>query len=228
MAVALGDLDLTRRHLDADAGCIRTRVNDEFFPMADNRAGGTIYQWTLGFHVSALDVARKFGHREVLGLLLERTPPDVELIDACWAGDEARVRRSRERLGDVAARLSEGDRTQVAHAARNNRTDAVRLMLESGWPVDARGQHQATSLHWAGFHGNADMAEIILRFDPPLEVTDADFNATPLGWAIHGSEHGWHAATGNYAGVVEALLRAGAQRPNTIEGSSTVRRALSR
>jgi len=93
--------------------------------------------------------------------------------------------------------------------------------------VDARGQHQATSLHWAGFHGNADMAEIILRFDPPLEVTDADFNATPLGWTIHGSEHGWHAATGDYAGVVEALLRAGASRPTSIEGSPAVRRALS-
>ncbi len=227
MAVALGDIDLTRRHLDADPDCVRTRVNDEFFPMVDKRAGGTTYQWTLGFHVSALDVARKFGHREVLGLLLERTPPDVELIDACWMGDEARVRRLREQLSDVASRLSDEDRRQVAHAARNNRTDAVRLMLESGWPVDARGQHQATPLHWAGFHGNPDMAEVILRFNPPLEVTDADFNAPPLGWAIHGSEHGWHAAKGNYAGVVEALLRAGAHRPTTIEGSPAVRRALS-
>lgn len=228
MAAALGDIEVTRRHLDADPDCIRTRVNDVFFPKANRRAGGTIYQWTLGFHVSAHDVARKFGRREVLGLLTERTPPDLELIDACWAGHEARVRRLRETLGNVAARLSASDRELVAHAARNNQTDAVRLMLESGWPVDARGQHHATPLHWAAFHGNAGMAEVIVRFMPALELTDADFNATPLGWTIHGLEHGWHARTGDYAGVVDVLLRAGATRPTAIAGSPAVRRALSR
>ena len=59
-------------------------------------------------------------------------------------------------------------------------------------------------------------------------MTDADFNATPLRWAIHGSEHRWHAAKGDYAGVVEALLRAGASRPTSIEDSPPVRRALER
>ena len=78
MAAALGDLDLARRHLDVDPGCIRMRVNDEFFPMVNPRAGGTIYQWTLGFHVSAHQVARKFGHQDVLTLLLERTPVDCQ------------------------------------------------------------------------------------------------------------------------------------------------------
>jgi hypothetical protein len=77
MATALGDLDLARRHLDVDPGCVRTRVHDEFFPMVDARAGGTIYQWTLGFHGSAHQVARKFGHQNVLTLLLERTPVDA-------------------------------------------------------------------------------------------------------------------------------------------------------
>ena len=62
---------------------------------------------------------------------------------------------------------------------------------------------------------------------PDLRLADADFNATPLGWAIHGSEHGWHARTGDYAGVVETMLRAGAQRPTSVEGSASVRRALS-
>ena len=72
MAAALGDRELVRRHLDADPNCIRMRVSEEFFPMINPKAGGTIYQWTLGFFVSALDVSRKFGHPEVLRLLLER------------------------------------------------------------------------------------------------------------------------------------------------------------
>ena len=226
MATALGDLDLARRHLDVDPGCIRMRVNDEFFPMVDPRAGGTIYQWTLGFHVSAHQVARTFGHQDVLTLLLERTPVDAKLIDACWMADEPTVQAIRREHPGIVESLSEGDRRQVAHAARNNQSAVVRLMLECGWPVDARGQHQATPLHWAAFHGNAEMAATILRFNPPLEATDADFNGTPLRWAIHGSEHGWYCRTGDYGATVATLIRAGARRPDAIEGSAVVQDVL--
>lgn len=213
LAAALGDVETARGLLDADPACIRVRVNGEWFPMTNPRAGGTIYQWTLGAHVSPHQAARRFDHGDVLELLLQRSPPDVLLIDACWMADEPRVQAIRSDHPDLVSALSERDRREVAHAARENRTAAVRLMLESGWPVDATGQHRATALHWAAFHGNAEMTDVILRFGPPLEVTDADFNATPLGWAIHGSEHGWHARTGDYGATVEALRAAGAKGP---------------
>jgi hypothetical protein len=70
------------------------------------------------------------------------------------------------------------------------------------------------------------MVELILRKNPPLEVTDADFKGTPLNWAIYGSEHGWHPEMGNYATTVEALLRAGAKPPQEAAGSAEVRKAL--
>ena len=63
------------------------------------------------------------------------------------------------------------------------------------------------------------MARVILGYRPPLELADRDFKATPLGWAIHGSEHGWNCGAGNYAGTVEALLQAGAKPSEKIEGS---------
>jgi len=226
MASALGNLDLARRHLDVDPGCVRMRVNDEFFPMVNERAGGTIYQWTLGFHLSAHQVARKFGHTDMVTLLLERSPVDVKLIDACWMADEPTMEAIRRDHPGIVESLSEGDRRQVAHAARNNQSAVVRVMLECGWPVDARGQHQATPLHWAAFHGNAEMADTILRFNAPLEATDADFNGTALRWAIHGSEHGWHCRTGDYGAVVTTLIRAGARRPDAIEGSAAVQDVL--
>jgi ankyrin repeat protein len=116
----------------------------------------------------------------------------------------------------------------VAHAARNNQTSIVRLMLECGWPVDARGQHQGTPLHWAAFHGNDEMVQAILRLGPPLEVTDADFHSTPLGWAIHGSEHGWYCKSGNYAATAEALPKAGAKVSDIAEGTEAVREVLRR
>lgn len=213
MAAALGDANLVRHHLDTDPDCIRMRVSDEYFPMVNDKAGGTIYQWTLGWYVSAHDVAKQFGHEDISRLLMERSPADVKLIVACWAADETAVKSLLTENPDLVASLSDAYRRQVAHAARNNNLAAVRVMLAAGLPVDALSQHSATPLHWAAFHGNAEMAREILRYNPPLEQTDADFQSTPLGWAIHGSEHGWYCRTGNYAATVEALLKSGAKIP---------------
>ena len=57
------------------------------------------------------------------------------------------------------------------------------------------------------------MAREILRHSPPLELEDSAYHGTPMGWALYGSLHGWHRQTGDYAGVVRALLDAGARPP---------------
>ena len=228
MASAMGDLDLVRKHLEADAEAIRMRVSDEYFPMIGGKTGGTIYQWTLGWYVSAHQVAKNFGHEAIFEFLMERSPNEIKLITACWLGDEATINSLLTAEPNLAARLREPERRQLAHAARNNDLPAVRLMLAIGLPVDGHSQHKATPLHWAAFQGNTEMVELILRKNPPLEVTDKDFHGTPLGWAIYGSEHGWHPEQGNYAATVEALLRAGAKPPQEVSGSAEVRQVLLR
>jgi len=72
------------------------------------------------------------------------------------------------------------------------------------------------------------MVRTVLRHDPPLELTDADFQSTPLGWAIYGSEHGWDCRAGDYVGTVEALLKAGAKHPGEIRGTEAVKAVLRR
>jgi hypothetical protein len=228
MAAALGDIELVRRHLDAAPASIRMRVSEEFFPMISPKAGGTIYQWKLGWYLSPHRVALKFGHEDVYRLLMDRSPPEVKVIEACWLDDEATLQALGADQPDLARRLLAGDLRQVAHAARNNETGVVRAMLKAGLPVDARGQHNATPLHWAAFHGNCEMVKAILPFGPPLEVTDADFNGTPLGWAVHGSEEGWYRQSGDYAGTVEALIAAGARLPERLGGTEAVREVLRR
>ena len=93
-------------------------------------------------------------------------------------------------------------------------------MLEAGWPVDARGQHNATPLHWAGFHGNAGMARVLLSHGAPVNVKDGDHDGTPLGWALYGSVHGWHRTTGDYAETAEVLLAAGAETLPVTDGTA--------
>ncbi len=228
MASALGDIGLVRKHLDADPECVRIRVSSEYFPMVHGKAGGTIYQWTLGWHVSSHDVAKQFGHGDVLRLLLQRSPADVRLLAACWLEDAPAIRSLLAENPGLASSLSAADRRQVAHAARNNNLAALRLMLSAGLPVDARGQHGATPLHWAAFHGNVEMAREILRYHPALELLDADFHKPPLGWAIYGSEHGWYCRTGHFAASVEALIGAGAKLPEQPGGTEAVREVLGR
>jgi hypothetical protein len=228
MAAALGDEDLIRKHLEDDPGCIHMRVTDEFFPKTNPRSGGTIYQWTLGWYVSPHEVAKQFGHDDVYHLLMDRSPADVKLIAACWVADEATVNALMASDPDLVANLSHSYQRHVALAARNNNLAATRLMLSAGLSVEALGQHRATPLHWAAFHGNAQMAREILRYHPPLELTDADFNSTPLGWATHGSENGWYCESGDYAGTVELLLKAGAKLPEKIGGTDAVKEVLKR
>jgi hypothetical protein len=197
MASALGDIDRVHRHLDVDPACIRMRVSEEFFPMISPKAGGTIYQWKLGWYLSPHRVSRKFGHNDVYKLLMDRSTAEVKLIEAFWLDDEATLQALGADQRDLARNLLPADQRQVAHAARNNESAVVRAMLEAGLPVDARGQHNATPLHWAAFHGNSEMVKVILAFSPPLETTDGDFNGTPLNWALHGSENGWYRQTGD-------------------------------
>jgi len=213
MASALGDMELVRRHLDNDPNCIRMSVSEQWFPKKNPRSGGTIYIWMLGAHRTAHAVARDFGHEDVFRLLMERTPEELKLALACELGDEAAFRDFLSKRPDAAQTLSEEERQKLPNAAQTNNAEAVRLMLEAGWPVDTPGEAGATALHWAGFHGNAGMARTILRFHPTLELKSREYAGTALSWAVYGSGNGWHRATGDYVGAIRALLEAGATLP---------------
>ena len=210
LAAALGDAALVERHLDADPAAIAMRVDRDWFPMIDTaQNGGHIYQWTLGFHVSAFDVARNRGHVEVLNLLLKRAGPLDRLLDALWCGDDACADAVLAANPQLVVRAPERALHQVADAARNNNLTAVSAMLRRGFPVTARSQHGATPLHWAAFHGNADMVEDVLRYDPPIDAQDRQFHGSTMGWLIHGALNPWGFSTGRYGECAHLLLRAG-------------------
>jgi ankyrin repeat protein len=210
LAAALGDVALVRHHLDADPGAVAMRVDQDWFPMVDTASnGGHIYQWTLGFHVSAFDVARKRGHAEALDLLLERAGPLDRLLDALWCGDDARAEAILAAAPKLVAEAPSRALHQVADAARNNNLPAVRAMLRCGFPVTARSQHGAMPLHWAAFHGNPDMMEEVLRYGPPLDARDRQYDGTAMDWLIHGALAPWGYSSGRHGECAGMLLRAG-------------------
>jgi len=66
-------------------------------------------------------------------------------------------------------------------------------------------------LHWAALAGHAEIVELLLAANAPVNATEQDHGGTPLGWALYG----WHnpapeSRNADYYDVVERLVRAGA------------------
>ena len=214
MCAALGDLERVRAHLDADPESVHTTVDRAHFPMKDPRAGGTIYQWSLGAFKTPHLIAHEFGHQDVFELLMSRSPVSLRLTTACELGNDATVDALMRDNPGLVSRLTDDERRRVALAAELNDTRAVRTLLRAGWPVDAlTGPNGASALHWAGFHGNVEMMKEILRYRPPLELVEKSFGGTPLTWTSYGSVHGYM-KNGDYPATMTALLDAGVHVPD--------------
>jgi ankyrin repeat protein len=231
MAAALGDLELVRHELDSDPARIRTRVSELYFPKRNPESSGTIYIQLFGKDRTSHQIARDFGHDEIFQFLMDRSPEDVKLAQALELGNEDIFRALLERRPNLIDTLSDEERRRLPDAAQNNNSNAVRLMLEAGWPVDEKGEYDLTALAWASWHGNAEMVREVLRYRPLLERNDCQCGITALGSALHGSVNSWHRDTGDYVATVEALLDAGAKAPKVtddLEASDAVRAVLRR
>lgn len=206
-AARLGDLHLVEKCLRDDPGSAQARVNRPPFV----GPGLHIYGWTLGFDLWPADVARKFGHPQVVELLLSRLPPAGRLMDALWCGDAERVNVEISQHPTAVEALHPSDKAAMAEAAWWYRPESVRLMLDVGFDPHVPGTHRSTPLDRASFHGYADIVELLLARDPNPPLTfENEFGGIPLGACIYGSLNGWD--TGHprdHARTVQLLLEAG-------------------
>lgn len=227
MAVALGDIDLVRKYLDAKPEAVRTTVTADYFPMRDPRAGGHIYMWSLGRNKTAHEIAKDFDHDDIWQLLMERSPDDARFVEACRLGDQELVRDVLAKNPGLTENMPNDMAAKLVSAVQDENLTAVRTMLAAGWRTDGRGQDSGTPLHWAGFLGNAEIARELLRYGAAVDVREGTYSGTPLSWTLYGSVHGWRCDRGDFVGVVDALLKAGAGLPTNVEiASDAVREAL--
>ena len=89
--------------------------------------------------------------------------------------------------------------SEIVDAAMQHDNDAVRRLLKSDADVNAGQADGATALHWAAYHGDAQLAELLL--DAGANIAAANRNgSTPM----------WLAASRGDAVMLETLLDAGA------------------
>lgn len=111
----------------------------------------------------------------------------------------------------------------IPHLASVHHTSAVRGLLAAGLPVDARGEHGGTALHWACWKGYADLVKLLLDHHAALDMKDEAFQATPAGWLHHGTQNCGN-GNGEYAEIAQLLIAAGAPMEgcNTPTGNAEV------
>ncbi len=136
-----------------------------------------------------------------------------EFLSACRRADRAAAAAIIAASPDLAARLTADDHRVLTDAADHGHTEAVRLMLDLGFPAGARSEpdNGATALHLAAAAGSTATVRLLLDRGADIEARDTAWNSTPLEWAIVGSGMRLgHNPDPDWAATVGALLDAGA------------------
>ncbi len=142
---------------------------------------------------SALEEAALHGHPEIVAMLDQAgARNDLDDTDvflcAATAGDRARAEqmlRADPALPEQGiARRPE----QLVRAAANNRLEAVALLIELGFDVNAIDRTtplHVTALHEAARRGDMAVIGLLVEHGADPDIRDSGYDATPGGWAEH-------------------------------------------
>ena len=111
-------------------------------------------------------------HDEVDMLLAAATGADRATVERLLTSDSALRDRAIERQGD-----------QLVRAAGQDSYEAVALLIELGFDVNA-GTRTAP-LHEAAMRGNLPVIRLLLEHGADATIRDPGYHATPAGWAEH-------------------------------------------
>lgn len=161
-------------------------------------------------------LALRGGHTEVAARLREAgsgadsLSQTDEFLAACMRGDEPGARAILAKLPDLMKELTPEETRLLISASSANRLEAARTMLSLGFDVGLLDHEGGTALHAAAWKGHVEMAKMLIAHGAPVSARDPMWNATPLGFVAHGSEH-CRSADEDYCAIVDALIGAGAE-----------------
>jgi len=170
--------------LDCDPAIIALLLDRGADPGTPGPDGRTPYQ-----------LAVRKGQAQIAGLLARHGAPTAlsaadRFLNACRQARRAEAEQVLAAEPGLPAQLTEADHRALIEAADHGHAEAVRLMLDLGFPPDTRADREgdgATALHAAAAAGSAGTLRVLLERGADLEARDTTWDDTPLGWAIVGS-----------------------------------------
>lgn len=150
--------------------------------------------------------------------------PQQAFLAACAAGDGAAARAYLAAHPKAISQLDAEGLRLLPDQAQRGRLDAVRLMLELGWPVDVRGDWHASALNQAAFRGDAAMARLLLDHGAHWHERNG-YGGDAVGSCLHAAANEPN-PTGDYAAVLALLLADGAPAPRDADNLPDELRAL--
>jgi ankyrin repeat protein len=141
--------------------------------------------------------------------------PVDRLLEAIVTGDEDAARSLAATVPGLVDGLDPADRAALVAAAEHGNLASVGLMLELGFPIEARREATdddgATALHAACWAGNAETVALLLDRGADLSARDTRWHSQPLEWALVGSGEAPDSAPApDWVATVALLLDAGA------------------
>jgi hypothetical protein len=171
--------------------------------------------------VSAFVLAQRNGLTDVVALLDDRgagqaLTVEEQFVAACARVDRPAAMELLERHPDMFTRLTTTQLRQLPNLTEAGRTDAVRLMVELGWPVATTGgDWQASAVNLAVFRGDAALTRFLLEHGARWDERHGygDHTRGTLSWASRNLDP----AGRDFIGCAHALLDHGMPLPSPDE-----------
>ncbi|MDE3133197.1 MAG: ankyrin repeat domain-containing protein [Acidobacteriota bacterium] len=140
------------------------------------RGRSPVQEAALNGHIDIVamlvDAGAVWEHDQVDALLATAMSGDRDLVRRLLAADPGLRERAIERCPD-----------QLVRAAEQDSYDAVSLLIELGFDVNARSR--TAPLHEAAMRGNVRVIRLLLMHGADPNLRDTGYDATPAGWAEH-------------------------------------------
>jgi ankyrin repeat protein len=166
---------------------------------------------------SPLRLAVRRGRFDLVRALLHHAAHDDtteidRFIGACTHADRSTVGHVLTRHPRIVDELDDEDRGAIVDAADYAGGHAVEVMLEFGFDLGShRPSDGATAVHAAAYSGRANLVRRLAERGADIDAPDRRRGATPLTWAIAGSQdRPAHNPDADWASTVRALIDAGA------------------